>query len=86
MAVACAMYALLTTVVRTDIACFGVFGLYAGYNHYGLLHHLQHRRGTRVAWFGRLERGHRIHHRRHTVNYGVTTTVWDRLLGTFQPS
>lgn len=33
-----------------------------------------------------LERAHRIHHERHTVNYGVTTTLWDRLLGTFQPS
>ena len=86
MAAACATWATLSVVFPTDVACLLVFGLYAGYNHYALLHHLQHRRGTVLACLAGLERVHRIHHDRHIVNYGVTRTLWDRLLGTFQPS
>ena len=86
MAAACALWATLSMVSPTDVACLVVFGLYAGYNHYALLHHLQHRRGTVLACLAGLERVHRIHHDQHTVNYGVTTTLWDRLFGTFQPS
>jgi len=86
MAIACGMSAILSIVFPIGVACLSVFGLYAGYNYYALLHHLQHRRGTVPACLAGLERVHRIHHDRHTVNYGVTTTLWDHLLGTFQPS
>ena len=86
MAAACVTWATLSMVFPTDVACLMVFGLYAGYNYYALLHHLQHRRRTIPACLAGLERVHRIHHHRHMVNYGVTTTLWDRLLGTFQPS
>ena len=40
MAAACATWATLSVVFPTDVACLLVFGLYAGYNHYALLHHL----------------------------------------------
>jgi sterol desaturase/sphingolipid hydroxylase (fatty acid hydroxylase superfamily) len=86
---ACAIWAMLTLVFAVGVACLGVFGFYAGYNYYVLLHHLQHHRGqdlANVACLARLGRAHRIHHDRHIVNYGVSTTIWDRLLGTFQPS
>ena len=86
MAAACVMWATLSMVFPTNVACLMVFGLYAGYNYYALLHHLQHRRRTIPACLAGIERVHRIHHDRHIVNYGVTTTLWDRLLGTFQPS
>jgi sterol desaturase/sphingolipid hydroxylase (fatty acid hydroxylase superfamily) len=33
----------------------------------------------------RLERFHDAHHARQNVNFGITTTMWDRLFGTFQP-
>jgi sterol desaturase/sphingolipid hydroxylase (fatty acid hydroxylase superfamily) len=82
---ACALWAMLSLVFPADIASLLVFGLYAGYNHYALLHHLQHRPGRSFACLAGLERVHRLHHAQHTVNYGVTTTIWDRLLGTFQP-
>ena len=62
MAAACATWATLSVVFPTDVACLLVFGLYAGYNHYALLHHLQHRRGTVLACLAGLERVHRIHH------------------------
>lgn len=88
MAGAWVIYAMLSLVFPVGVACLLVFGLYAGYNYYALLHHAQHYRGgaiARVAWLARLERAHRIHHRRHLVNYGVSTTIWDRLFGTFEP-
>jgi sterol desaturase/sphingolipid hydroxylase (fatty acid hydroxylase superfamily) len=89
MAVAGAIWAILSIAFPVGVACLVVFGVYAGYNYYALLHHLHHRRGkalARVEYFARLERVHRIHYTQHVVNYGVSTTIWDRLLGTFQPS
>jgi len=86
MAAACVVWAMLSTVFRTEVASQLVFGLYAGYNHYALVHHWQHRRPAAPTNLRTLERAHRTHHTQHTVNYGVTTTLWDRLFGTFQPS
>ena len=88
MALAWAICALLSLVMPFGAACLLVFGTYAGYNYYALLHHVQHHRAAAlegVPLFARLERAHRIHHDHHVVNYGVSTTLWDRLLGTFQP-
>jgi sterol desaturase/sphingolipid hydroxylase (fatty acid hydroxylase superfamily) len=28
---------------------------------------------------------HEVHHVRAAVNFGITTTVWDRVMGTFDP-
>jgi 4-hydroxysphinganine ceramide fatty acyl 2-hydroxylase len=89
MACAFAIWAILALVFPPGVACLLVFGLYAGYNYYVLLHHLQHHRGddlVGVPCLARFGRAHRIHHDRQVVNYGVSTTIWDRLLGTFQPS
>jgi 4-hydroxysphinganine ceramide fatty acyl 2-hydroxylase len=89
MACAWTIWAILALVLPAGVACLLVFGLYAGYNYYVLLHHLQHHRGddlAGVASLARLGRAHRIHHDRQVVNYGVSSTIWDRLLGTFQPS
>jgi sterol desaturase/sphingolipid hydroxylase (fatty acid hydroxylase superfamily) len=87
--VACTIWAILSLVFAAGVASLLVFGFYARYNYYGLLHHLLHHRGKDLAsvpCLARLGRAHRIHHDRHVVNYGVSTTIWDRLLGTFQPS
>ncbi len=87
--VACTIWAILALVFAVGVACLVVFGFYARYNYYVLLHHLEHHRGkdvANVACLARLGQVHRIHHARHVVNYGVSTTIWDRLLGTFQPS
>jgi sterol desaturase/sphingolipid hydroxylase (fatty acid hydroxylase superfamily) len=64
-------------------------GLYAGYNYFALVHHLQHHRGKDlegVAYLRRLERLHDLHHHRQVVNFGISTTIWDRLFGTFEPT
>src|SRR5258708_25621474 len=79
------LWAVLSMVLRGDIAAQLVFGLYAGYNYYALVHHLHHHLDIPLPYLRRLEQAHHIHHARHTVNYGVTTLLWDRVFGTFQP-
>jgi sterol desaturase/sphingolipid hydroxylase (fatty acid hydroxylase superfamily) len=89
MAGACAMWGLFALVIPAGLAALLVFGIYCGYNYFAVLHHLQHHRKNDLARFAhwrRSEQHHHIHHHRHVVNYGITTTIWDRLLGTFEPS
>ena len=86
---ALAVWGLLGLVLPAGLAALLVFGLYAGYNYFALVHHLQHHRGTDRACAGywrQLERCHHLHHARRVVNFGISTTIWDRLFGTFQPT
>jgi 4-hydroxysphinganine ceramide fatty acyl 2-hydroxylase len=88
-AAAFAVWWLLHLVFPAGLAAFVVFGMYVGFDYYSVLHHLQHHRGAdlaRVAYLRRLEHLHHLHHGRPTVNFGVSTTLWDRIFGTFQPS
>src|SRR5581483_11524934 len=71
--------------IGAGTASWLVVGLYAGYNYYALVHHIQHHRPAPHAYLQNLERAHRAHHARPRVNFGVTTTWWDRAFGTFQP-
>jgi len=89
MATALAICALLGLVLPAGLATLLVFGLYGGYNYFALLHHWEHHRRTDltcIASLRRLERLHQVHHQRRVVNFGITTTIWDRLFGTFQPT
>jgi sterol desaturase/sphingolipid hydroxylase (fatty acid hydroxylase superfamily) len=89
MAAASVMWGLLALVMPAALAALLVSGIYSGYNYFAVLHHLQHHREQDLARFAhwqRCEQHHRIHHKRHVVNYGITTTIWDRLLGTFEPA
>ena len=86
---ALALWGLVSWVSTGGTAALGVFGMYAGYNYFALLHHWSHhhRHGvTGRAYWCRLDRQHHAHHRRYGVNFGVSTTFWDRLLGTFHPT
>ena len=88
-AAACGVWWLLHLVLPSGLAAFVVFGMYAGFDYYSVLHHLQHHRGADrvgIAYLQRLERLHHLHHGHPTVNFGVSTTLWDRIFGTFQPS
>ena len=70
------------------VSALVVFGLYASYNYFALLHHVQHHRGAalaRVTYWRHLERHHHVHHHQPIVNFGISTTIWDRLFGTFDP-
>lgn len=87
MAGAWLIWTMLAPLAGVSLAALLVCGLYAGYNHYALVHHVLHHHQALVArvGLGRLERCHRVHHARHDVNFGVTTTLWDRIFRTYQP-
>ncbi len=88
-ALAAAAYFTLSTLFDAGASALAVSGVYAGYNYYALLHHLLHGRRAlleRVPSLARLEESHRIHHRRVAVNFGVSSTLWDRLMGSYQPT
>jgi sterol desaturase/sphingolipid hydroxylase (fatty acid hydroxylase superfamily) len=77
------IWAALALLAGTGVAGLLVCGLYIGYNHYALVHHvLHHHEALARVGLQRLERGHRIHHVRHDVNFGVTSTLWDRIFRT----
>lgn len=55
----------------------------AGYSTYELVHWNAHHRAPRTAWGRRVRERHFRHHfGAPSSNLGVTTPVWDRLLGT----
>lgn len=81
------IWALSRLVMPESLAAFLVFGLYAGYNYFVIVHHWQHHRPqdlARVPFLQRLEHMHHMHHERQIVNFGISTTFWDRLFGTFR--
>ena len=65
-------------------ACALTFGVLAGYFSYAVMHHATHHWRARSAWFRRRKRWHALHHRdaAHANCFGVTSGLWDRLLGT----
>ena len=85
---ALAMWGLLGLVLPAGVAALLVFGLYAGYNYFALVHHWQHHRGKDLAcaaYLRRLERLHHLHHHRQVVNFGISTTIWDPFCPIAQP-
>ncbi len=66
------------------IACALTLGVVSGYLAYGSVHHAVHHGASRNAWFRRRQQEHALHHRlrQRAVHFGVTTGVWDVLLGT----
>jgi len=85
---AAGLYLLLGEVIDAGVASLIIFGIYAGYNYFAFLHHLQHHKARRMAqfsYFRELGRLHQVHHQTGSVNFGTTTLLWDKLLGTFQP-
>jgi sterol desaturase/sphingolipid hydroxylase (fatty acid hydroxylase superfamily) len=64
----------LAWMISIGPATWLTLGLFAGYNYYALLHHAQHH-------LIRSDR-HEIHHWDLTTNFGVTTSIWDRIFRT----
>jgi sterol desaturase/sphingolipid hydroxylase (fatty acid hydroxylase superfamily) len=83
--IALAVWAGLSLAYDAGDSALVVCGLYAGYNYFALFHHWEHhhrRNAAYGAYWRRLDRAHRLHHRRQDVNFGVSTTIWDRVFGT----
>jgi Fatty acid hydroxylase superfamily len=57
----------------------------AGYAAYEQLHWRAHHRHPGNPLESWLQRRHLVHHRRAGRNYGVTTSIWDHVLGTAAP-
>lgn len=53
-----------------------------GYVGYGLTHFAIHATRFRQPWLRRWAASHHIHHHHADANFGVTTPLWDHLLGT----
>jgi len=79
----------LSTAVGTVIASFFWCGFLTGYVAYGTVHHLEH--SIRISalpsrWMQRRWAVHAVHHRLVGTNFGVTTSFWDRVFGTYYRS
>lgn len=81
--VAIGLWSLLRLLGPADLVSPFLLGATSGYLSFGLLHHVHHHGQITIRPLRRLREHHDIHHRRPTVNFGTTTTVWDRLFGTY---
>lgn len=80
------LWALSALAVPRGTAALLIFGLYAGYNYFGVVHHLQHHYEGMLArspFFARTLQLHVLHHRRPDTHFGITSSFWDRVFGTF---
>jgi 4-hydroxysphinganine ceramide fatty acyl 2-hydroxylase len=71
-----------TTLLDKEAGTLLTAGIMCTYLYYGLLHDLQHRIRVK-GWLKARWRDHAIHHGTQNRNYGVTTSLWDRVFGTY---
>lgn len=75
-----------TPIVTTSfiVASGLTTGMLAGYMTYMLVHHAAHHwRLPPTFWLTRIGRHHALHHHHsEQCNFGITTSIWDRMLGT----
>ena len=78
------VYGLTWLIVRsTELACFLMAGVLIGHLVYEWVHYEAHAgrsKGRLISWLRRYHLGH--HFRSWNASYGVTSPVWDFLLGT----
>lgn len=82
------IWLLLSVFLPRSIAAVFVGGMYVGYNCFAWIHHLQHHHAqflSRFSYFRRLTRRHILHHNRASVNFGISTGVWDHVFRTCIP-
>ena len=77
-----ALAASLRLVVSHGTSLLLAGAVAAGYATYGLVHTVIHRRRFRQPLLARWAALHHMHHRHPQHNFGVTTPLWDILLGT----
>jgi sterol desaturase/sphingolipid hydroxylase (fatty acid hydroxylase superfamily) len=81
------LFWLLTQFLSAPLAHWMLCGFFAAYCAYGVLHHLQHSvriKNVPYRWLRKKWIAHAVHHGRVNVNFGVTTSLWDRVFGTYQ--
>lgn len=78
------VFAAIAVATSIGDAALVTFGLYAGYNYFVIVHHMQHFHPellSRSSLFGRNLRMHELHHRRPDTHYGISVGFWDRVFG-----
>lgn len=65
-----------------SLACLLGGTIAFGYVSYGLSHFAIHAIRFRQPWLRRWAASHHVHHHHADANFGVTTPLWDHLLGT----
>lgn len=79
------VFGALALATSTGAAALVTFGLYAGYNYFVIVHHLQHFHPewlARTRLFQRNLQLHELHHRNPATHFGISTSLWDRIVGT----
>ncbi|MGH8801445.1 MAG: sterol desaturase family protein [Casimicrobiaceae bacterium] len=77
----------LVHFAQASIAYGLTAGLMLGYLWYVAVHHATHHRRARPgSYLYRAKQRHAVHHHaRQPCNFGVTTSLWDRVFGTANP-
>jgi len=78
----CALAAIFAMAIPAGYALLLAGMIAAGYAAYGLSHVVMHTRRFKSPWMRRWAGFHNIHHYHPETNFGVTTGLWDVLLGT----
>jgi sterol desaturase/sphingolipid hydroxylase (fatty acid hydroxylase superfamily) len=87
--VALVSWVVMYPITGAGVTSFFLGGVMIGYFWYAVLHHLEHHvsiNGLPWRWMQRRWATHSVHHRLPHTNFGVTTSMWDRLLGTHYQS
>ncbi|MDR3415234.1 MAG: sterol desaturase family protein [Nevskia sp.] len=63
----------------TWVATGATLGVTTGYLGYAWTHYALHHRSADTPWLRSRKRLHSLHHARHGCEYGVTTSIWDRV-------
>jgi sterol desaturase/sphingolipid hydroxylase (fatty acid hydroxylase superfamily) len=77
-----ALAAAFALALPAGVACLFVGALAAGYASYGIGHTVIHSMRFTTALAKRWAAAHHIHHHHPDHNFGVTTPLWDFVLGT----
>jgi len=80
------VYSLASLVIGTPFALFLAGATHATYFFYGALHqasHLIRPANVPFAWLRARFAAHAVHHAHSDRNFGVTTSFWDHVFGTY---
>ena len=77
-----AMTGMLACLLPATSAFLLIGTVALGYAFYGLCHFVLHHHGFRLAFARSWAANHHVHHHRTGKNFGVTTPLWDLLMGT----
>lgn len=82
-------WSLLAAVLSGPVAALVMSGFYVGYIYFVIVHRMQHYHPdvlSRWWFFGNQMRLHALHHEQPNGHFGITTSMWDRIFGTFRVS